>query len=258
MSFSGSVRLAVGTLTVWPTGPVDVNPAVARLAMTIAPLAVLPLAVVTAATAWASDRLDAPNLLTGLLAVAVLAGGTRALHLDGLADTADGLGSGWDRDRALEVMRRGDIGPMGVVSVALVLAIQAAAFGELASGALGAVQLAVLICCSRAALVLVCLRGIPAARTGGLGAAVAGSVPRLVAGAVWVAVAAALIATSLLNGDSWVAGLAATLLAAVSVAVLLRRCLARLGGVTGDVMGACIEVAGTALAVGSVLQWPGL
>ena len=48
--------------------------------------------------------------------VAVLAFGTRAMHLDGLADTVDGLGSGWDRERALAIMARGDVGPMGVVA----------------------------------------------------------------------------------------------------------------------------------------------
>jgi adenosylcobinamide-GDP ribazoletransferase len=117
------------------------------------------------------------------------------------------------------------------------------------------VQLAVLLSCSRAALVLVCLRGVPAARPDGLGAAVAGSVPPVATVAVWLGVAAVLTAASVAAGDSWVTGPVATLLALAAVGLLLRRCIRRLGGVTGDVMGACIEVACTALAVGSVLQW---
>jgi adenosylcobinamide-GDP ribazoletransferase len=256
MSAVPSLRLAVGTLTVWPAGRVDdLNATVARNAMVLGPLAVLPLALLATVTAWASNWLGAPDLVTGMVTVAVLALGTRALHLDGLADTADGLGSGWDRDKALQVMRRGDVGPMGVVVLILVLVLQAAAFGALVDGVWGAVQLAVLLSCSRAALVLVCLRGVPAARPDGLGAAVAGSVPRVAAVAVWLGVAAVLTAASVVAGDSWVTGPVATLLALAAVGLLLRRCIRRLGGVTGDVMGACIEVACTALAVGTVVQW---
>ena len=106
--------------------------------MIIAPLAVLPLA---AARPWwpgwpAPARL--PALVVGLLVVGTLALGTRALHLDGLADTVDGLGSGWDRDRALKIMRRGDIGPMGVVALVIMIGLQAAAIGRLADDLRGA------------------------------------------------------------------------------------------------------------------------
>src|ERR1700690_1313642 len=62
------------------------------------------------------------NLLGAVLAVALLALLTRCLHLDGLADTADGLGSGAPATRALEIMRQSDIGPFGVVTLIFVLA----------------------------------------------------------------------------------------------------------------------------------------
>jgi len=67
------------------------------------------------------------RLLGAALAVAVIAVLTGGLHLDGLADTADGLGSRRPADVALEIMRRSDIGPMGVGALVLVLLIQVAA-----------------------------------------------------------------------------------------------------------------------------------
>ena len=94
--------------------------------MIIAPLAVLPVALGRGDRRAGWPRWPAgPVWCVGLSVVAVLAVGTRALHLDGLADTVDGFGSGWDRERALAVMRRGDIGPMGVTALVLVLGLQA-------------------------------------------------------------------------------------------------------------------------------------
>ena len=136
MSWASAWRLAVGTLTVIPVRPPDVvDRTVAGRAMALAPVAVLPLAVVAAGLGWLAGRTGWPPLLAGLVVVAVLALGTRALHLDGLADTVDGLGSGRDRERSLEIMRRGDVGPMGVIALLLVLGGQAAAASVLASDA---------------------------------------------------------------------------------------------------------------------------
>ena len=73
------------------------------------------------------------------------------MHLDGLADVVDGLGAGWDRERALEVMRRGDMGPMGAAAIVLVLLVQAAAVAHLlGEGWRGALVVAALVAASRA------------------------------------------------------------------------------------------------------------
>ena len=133
----------------------------------IAPLAVLPLAVAVALRGWLGRTAGLPGLAVGLLVVGGLALGSRALHLDGLADTVDGLGSGWSAERSLMVMRRGDIGPMGVVSLIVVLGLQAASIGQLIQGASGALLVGVVVCCSRAALCLTCTRrSWPPERTG--------------------------------------------------------------------------------------------
>ncbi|NEE30554.1 adenosylcobinamide-GDP ribazoletransferase, partial [Streptomyces sp. SID7982] len=87
-------------------------------------------------------------LLAAVASVAVPAALTRGLHLDGLADTADGLGSGKPAEDALRIMKQSDIGPFGVITLLLVLLAQVAVLFELygegwADGALGTVVAAV-------------------------------------------------------------------------------------------------------------------
>ena len=67
-----------------------------------------------------------PYAVAAVLALVAAALLSRALHLDGLADLADGLTSGHDRERSLEVMRRGDTGPAGAAALVLVLGLDAA------------------------------------------------------------------------------------------------------------------------------------
>ena len=251
MAWGPALRLSVGTLTVLPTGAVTVDRPTARGAMLLAPLAVVPLALLVAALAAAGWLLGWPGPAVGLLCVAGLALGTRGLHLDGLADTVDGLGASWDRDRALEVMRRGDVGPMGAVALVLVLGLQATAAGALVTGWASALGLGLLVCCSRAALVVVCREGVPAARPSGLGAAVAGSVPTGAAVVVQVIVGALLAVLWVALGGLWWAGLLTAVAAVVAAALVVGWCVRRLGGVTGDVMGAVVEVVLTVLLLGA-------
>ena len=237
-------RLAVGTLTIIPVRPPEVvDRAVAGRAMALAPLAVLPLAVAAAGLGWLAGRTGWPPLLAGLVVVAVLALGTRALHLDGLADTVDGLGSGRDRDRALEIMRRGDVGPMGVIALLLVLGGQTAAASVLVSEARAAALLVVLIAASRAALLVGCRTGVPAARSGGLGSAVAGSVTTSVLVTIWVLTGAVAAVVAQPAGLYWWHGIGTVLLGAGVAYGVVRLAVRRLGGITGDVLGATVELA---------------
>lgn len=248
-----ALRLAVGTLTVLPVPPPRVvDTRTGRLAMVLAPLAVLPLGVAAAGAAWAGEALDAPPLLTAVLVVAVLAAGSGGLHLDGLADTADGFAVPGDRERRLAVMRRGDVGPVGAATLVLVLLLQVSAVAAVvtSSGTRAALTVGVAVVVSRASLAPACVRGLPGARAGGLGSLVAGSVP--VAAALGVVLAAALVA----GASGGTAGLAGVALAAVLVGGVLLRARRRLGGVTGDVLGACVELALAGYLVAQVVGLP--
>jgi adenosylcobinamide-GDP ribazoletransferase len=245
-----ALRLSVGTLTIVPSGSIaEIERRTAARAMIIAPLAVLPLAVGAGLLGWLGQAVGLPPLAVGLLVVGALALGTRALHLDGLADTADGFGSGWTAERSLTVMRRGDVGPMGVVTLIIVLGLQAVSIGQLIQGLPGAVSVAAAVCSSRAALSLICVRGVPAARAEGLGAAVAGSVPKSAAIGCWLIVLVMMTAVVAWSGRHPISGAAAAAAAALAVGIGVYRCVRRLGGVTGDVMGAGIEIAFTVMVL---------
>ncbi|GAB47864.1 adenosylcobinamide-GDP ribazoletransferase [Mobilicoccus pelagius] len=240
-------RMAVGTLTAVPVRPPSrIDRRVAGAAMLLAPVAALPVAAVWIVCAVVASAALLPLVLS-VVAVAGMCLATRAMHLDGLADTADGLSASYDRDRALQVMKTGDVGPSGAAAIALVLLLQVTA-GEalfvLAPAALARVVVLGLlaVCASRYSLALACMRGVPSARPGGLGATVAGSVSRpAAAGAgLFLAVVGAL-GLAAAGGPWWGAPLI-VLTPVVATALLVRRCVTRLGGITGDVLGAAVEI----------------
>jgi adenosylcobinamide-GDP ribazoletransferase len=176
--------------------------------------------------------------LGGALAVTTLALLTRALHLDGLADTVDGIGSGRSVEASRAIMKRGDVGPFGGTALVLVLLLGAGSLtGLLAESTRTAVVGLVVACAlARAGACLACSAGIRSAATTGLGAQVVGSVPRPLG--ILVALLAAGGAAAALGWH----GLAMVGAVAFTTALLVRRALVRLDGVSGDVLGAIIEV----------------
>lgn len=177
---------------------------------------------------------------------------TRGLHLDGLADTADGLGSGKPAEDALRIMKQSDIGPFGVITLVLVLLAQTAALTQVYgdSWARGAVAAVVSATAARLALTLAARTGVPAARPEGLGAAVAGVVPLRGAALVAAAVTLGAAGAGALFGSYDVVRTVLAVAAAVAAAeLLLRHCTRRFGGVTGDVFGGLAETATTAALV---------
>ena len=183
------------------------------------------------------------RLLAAALAIGVLALLTGGLHLDGLADTADGLGSRRPREEALAIMRRSDVGPFGVAALLFTVLVQITALATVAPGWPDAAALAVAVVTGRTAVVLATGPGSPAARPDGFGALVAGATSaraRVTAGAALFAVTAATAAAW--GGYPAVRGAVAVLAGLCAGDLLRRLARRRLGGMTGDVFGAVVEV----------------
>jgi adenosylcobinamide-GDP ribazoletransferase len=262
-----SWRTAVSLFTVFPvSGEAELGEGEAARAVLWLPVVGLLLGlaggvVMLAVEAGGADDHSGPRRLLGAaLAVALIAVATGGLHLDGLADTADGLGSRRAPADALAIMRRSDVGPMGVAALVLLLLIQVSALAAVQRASAAAAALVLAAVTGRAAVVVA--TGAPAARPGGFGALVAS---RTTARArVWAvaglgcAVAAAGLAAGAAgltpNGVELAArGLAAALSGLLAGWLLQQVARRRLGGMTGDVFGAIVEVSAATVLVTCVL-----
>ncbi|MEV8440412.1 adenosylcobinamide-GDP ribazoletransferase [Actinosynnema sp. NPDC051121] len=232
------MRLALSWLTVLPVRVGEVDARAARRAIAFAPF----VGLLLGAAAAALLQLPLPDLVKGFLVVGFLALATRGMHLDGLADTADGLGCYGPPERALAVMKDGGAGPFAVVALIVVLGAEAAAFPTVDWP-----TILLALTTGRAAFILCCLRGTPAARPEGLGALVAGSQPPWLAAAWWTTLATAAFFIHPWQGPLSIA------LAAALVLALTHHTGKRFGGITGDVLGAACETATiTVLAINAL------
>jgi adenosylcobinamide-GDP ribazoletransferase len=186
-----------------------------------------------------------PLLLAALLTAtwALITGG---LHLDGLADSADAwVGGHGDRERTMTIMKDPRSGPAAVSTLALVLLLKFVALVALAkAGAWPALLLAPVL--GRSALVALLL-STPYVRPGGMGSAMSAHLPR----------AAAVLALLLAAAGALVAGKIGALALAVAVVAWLGlrwMMVRRLGGMTGDTLGAAVELTEVAVLVALALS----
>ena len=182
-----------------------------------------------------------PMLAAGLLLVAWVAL-TGALHLDGLADSADAwVGGLGDRERTLSIMKDPRSGPIGVTAIVLVLLLK---FVALASVPQPSAMLWLAPLLGRA-LLTTAFMTTPYVRSGGLGSALVGE-SRIACGmALLLTAIAALFA-------GW-HGLRAIVVAALVFACWRWSCMRRLGGMTGDTCGALTELTEAAVLVALAL-----
>lgn len=190
-------------------------------------LAALPGAIIFLVYA---ERL--PTAVSALLAILVGLLVTGALHEDGLADLCDGLG-GRTREHRLEIMRDSRIGSYGVLALILSIGLRATALASISDAATGALALVCFGAASRAGLPLIMRLQSPA-RTDGLGF----SAGRPSSGPVAISCGLGLAAL-MISG----AGMLAAIVMAISVAPLGWYCGQKIGGYTGDTLGASQQVA---------------
>jgi adenosylcobinamide-GDP ribazoletransferase len=233
-----SLRAAASLMTRLPVGAVRLDRAALAASVAWFPVigALVGLAV---AGVYIGSALLLPTVLAAALAVTVGVVVTGALHEDGLADTADAFAGGWTREERLRILKDPAHGTYGVLAIGLSVVLRVAALSALGVWtALAVVPAAHAL--SRAACALL-LGVFPPATADGLGAAYRAQRAHVV-----VAVAIGLAVTVAALG-AWAPAAAAAVAAAAWLTGQMA--LRRIGGVTGDVLGAAQQAGEVAVLV---------
>lgn len=260
VSGTRAVVTAITWLTVLPlphrdTGRVDRG--LGGAVMAAVPVVGALLGVVTAALGWGLSYTRLPHLLIGVVLVAGLALITRGMHVDGLADTVDGLGCYGPPERVAAVMRSGGVGPFGAAAVTAVMIVDTVGFGALIDRSeWWSLGLAVVV--GRVAAVLAAARPAVPAHADGFGALVIGT--QRTSALVWAVVVVVAAACAGFTGDATgfdtvvaIRGVLVMVVIGAMTLLLRRHCDRRMGGLSGDVLGACIEAMTAVAVVGFLL-----
>ncbi len=226
------LRLAFSMLTILPAGDLAESPRSgdSGRAAVWYPFVGLIIGLITASGWWLSRQLFATPLAAGLT-LALWVGLTGGLHLDGLADSFDGLFTGSTRERRLEIMADPRLGSFGVIALVVFLIIKTAA---LAAQPGNNIPFVILFACVFSRWLVLLAGRQPLAREGGMaGDFSSGLTNRAI-------FTAAFFPAVLMVVGGWRAALSAGVaaLAAVGILAVVRN---RIGGVTGDVFGLIIE-----------------
>ena len=237
MRFLQPFLAALQFLTIIPVGGQIPQTALGR-AMPWFPVAGLVIGVGAGLAYTLALLLGLPPMAASLVGILTLSGLSGFLHLDGVADTADGFFSARSREKILDIMRDSHVGTMGVVGLFAVLGLKWAALTSMPPvAAWKALVLAPVL--GRAAQVC-SMALLPYARsTGGLASIFINSRRR---SDIYWTLGIAGIASLLAGG----AGVAALILGALAAYLFSLWCLKKIGGITGDTVGAATEVVETA------------
>lgn len=232
----GDINTALALLTRLPVKANFSRGARASWAYGIAGLVLALLsALPTAAVLW----LGVPPILAALVWLTAMVVMSGAMHEDGLADTADGFWGGWEKARRLEIMRDSHIGAYGVMALILSMAARLAALTYLLDAEVWLFGLMAVAMLSRANMTLV-MAALPHARSDGLSHA-QGRAPR--GGALTGFALAGVVAF----GCVGMPGIVLTVVAFVMAALCSATAQIKIGGQTGDVLGATQQLTEIAL-----------
>lgn len=188
-----------------------------------------------------------PPTPTAVLAVAAVALLTGAFHLDGLADVADAFGGGWDVEQRMTILKDSRLGTYGTAALALALLAEVSTLAAL--DPLDGLRAVVAAQCLSRSVAVATMAVAPLAGDG-LGAAYARALSPVAAA---VALGFGLVITTLALGQPAViaTALSAAIVAAVAMVALAK---SKIGGVTGDVLGA-VQVLSALAVLFSVTAW---
>jgi adenosylcobinamide-GDP ribazoletransferase len=232
------LRTAIGLLTRLPSGNPQTDLTGACWAFPVAGAAV---GICGGGILIAAISLNVPALAAALIALAAMAMLTGALHEDGLADTADGLG-GANADSSLEIMRDSRIGAYGVLALIFSVALRAVAISEISEPNTGFAAVIAAAMLSRGLLPGM-MHAMPLASSSGFAAAVGHPSTRSAALALGVG---AIAAIALLGAAAGFVALIVAIAGVAATALLARRMI---GGYNGDTLGAAQQVAETVILI---------
>jgi adenosylcobinamide-GDP ribazoletransferase len=246
----GAFAAALRFLTLLPMpGRIGTNEADLTHAALFFPLVGLLLGCIAAPAAQLLLHL-LPPLPAAVLLTFLLLAFSGGLHLDGLADTADGFFSARSPERMLEIMKDSHIGAMGAIALILLVLLKTACLASLPADKLLAAVFLMPAAGRTAILLLMAL--LPYAREGGLGSVFA---VYFNSGTGWLASSGGFLlltwAAYAAAGPSGLTVVLAVLLLTFFFALL---CRCKIGGATGDTLGAACELAETAAALAFVLK----
>lgn len=239
------IAVALSLLTRLPLRLPDAAYARGAAAAWAYPLAGLVLGLMSGLAGWAVAGIGAG--LAGIVAITITVILSGAMHEDGLADVADGFWGGWDRDRRLEIMKDSSIGSYGTMALILGFAARWWALTALFAAGHGVAAAVAAGVLSRAGMPVL-MAALPNARAGGLSRSVGRPAPR-------IAAVAAALALALAGAAAGAATIAAAVVSAGAIAGLALVARAKIGGQTGDVLGASQQLAEIACLIVFVAAW---